>query len=253
MSDQAVQPAAEISPGLTQWQRITNIFTAPSKTFQDIKRGNRSWWLPFLIMILVGYIFFAAVTAKIGWNQVAQNAIHMNPKAEERMSQAPPAQRDMSMKFTEYFTEGISAATPIVLLIAATIMALVLWGTINFVFAGKATFPSIFAVLMYAWLPGIVKTLLGTIVVFAGMAPESFNIRNFAPTNLGAFLNPQETNAAVYALASAIDFTTIWVLVLVSIGVAIVSGIKRSSGYIAVFGWWAIAVLFGAGWAAIMG
>jgi cbb3-type cytochrome oxidase subunit 3 len=253
MSDQAVHPAAEVNPGLTQLQRVTNTFTAPSKTFDDIKRGNRSWWLPYLIMILVGYIFFAAVTSKIGWNQVAQNVIHLDPKAEERMSQAPPAQRDMTMKITQYATEGISGATPIVLLIFAAVIGLVLWGTINFAFAGKAKFQSVFAVLMYAWLPGILKSLLGTIVIFAGMAPESFNIKNFAPTNLGAFLNPQETNAGLYSLASAIDFTTIWMLVLASIGVAIVAGVKRSSGYIAVFGWWAILVLVGAGWAAVMG
>ena len=253
MNDQAVQPTAETTPGLTQWQRVINIFSAPSRTFEDIKRGNRSWWLPFLIMVLVGYIFFAAVTTKIGWTQVAQNAIHLNPKAEERMQQAPPAQRDMTMKITQSFTEGVVAATPIFLLVFAAVMALVLWGTINFLFAGKAQFPSIFAVMMYGFLPGIIKTILGTIVVFTGMAPESFNIRNFAPTNLGAFLNPLETNSALYALASSIDFTTIWTLVVVSIGVAIVAGVKRSSGYIAVFGWWAIVVLVGAGWAAIMG
>jgi len=253
MSDQAVQPAAEATPGLTQWQRVSNIFSAPSRTFEDIKRGNRSWWMPYLIMIVIGYIFFAAVTTKIGWNQVAQNAIHMNPKAEERMQQAPPAQRDMTMKITQYFTEGAVAASPVILLIAVAVMSLVLWGTINFAFAGKAKFPGIFAVLMYGSLPGILKTLLGTVVIYAGMAPESFNIRNFAPTNLGAFLNPLETNPGVYAIASAIDFTTIWTLVLVSIGVAIVAGVKRSSGYIAVFGWWAVVVLGGAGWAAIMG
>ena len=252
MSDQAVQPAAEgVKPGLTQWQRVANTFTAPSKTFEDIKRGNRSWWLPYLIMILVGYIFFAAITTKIGWNQVAQNAIHLNPKAEERMAQAPPAQRDISMKFTEYFTEGISAASPVVLLIAAAVMSLVLWGTINFGFAGKATFPSVFAVLMYAWLPGIVKSLLGTIVIFAGMAPESFNIRNFAPTNIGAFLNPADTNKILYSLASSIDFVTIWSLVLMGIGVSIVAGVKRSSGYIAVFGWWAVMVIGGVIFAAV--
>ena len=150
MGDQAVHPAAEVNHGLTQLQRVTNIFTAPSKTFEDIKRGNRSWWLPHLIMILVGYIFFAAVTSKIGWNQVAQNAIHLDPKAEERLSQAPPAQRDMTMKITQYATEGISGATPVVLLIFAAVIGLVLWGTINFAFAGKAKFQSVFAMLMYA-------------------------------------------------------------------------------------------------------
>ncbi len=140
MSDQAVQPAAEVTPGLTQWQRVSNTFTAPSKTFEDIKRGNRTWWMPYLIMIVIGYIFFAAVTTKIGWTQVAQNAIHLNPKAEERMNQAPPAQRDVTIKFTQYFTEGISAATPIVLLIFAAVMGLVLWGTINFAFAARRSF-----------------------------------------------------------------------------------------------------------------
>jgi hypothetical protein len=36
-------------------------------------------------------------------------------------------------------------------------------------------------------------------------------------------------------------------------GLAIVAGVKRTSGYIAVFGWWAIVVLFSVGIAAITG
>ena len=36
----------------------------------------------------------------------------------------------------------------------------------------------------------------------------------------------------------------------VAIGTALVAGVKRSSGYIAVFGWWAVVVLVGAGIAA---
>ena len=84
-------------------------------------------------------------------------------------------------------------------------MRLGLWGTINFVFGGKAKFGSIFSVWMFASLPGIIKVLLGTIVIFAGAAPESFNIKNYAPTNVGAFLNPMETNKALYALATSLD------------------------------------------------
>jgi hypothetical protein len=129
----------------------------------------------------------------------------------------------------------------------------VLWGTINFGFGGKAQFGSIFTVWMYAMLPSVIKTLLGIVVLYAGMAPESFNIKNFAPTNLGAFLNPADTNAALYSLATSIDIITIWSLALVGIGVAIVAGVKRSSGYIAAFGWWAIVVLLGVGIAAVTG
>jgi hypothetical protein len=250
MNDMGVQSAVVPASGLSQWQRVANTFTAPSKTFEDIKRGNKSWWMPLIIMILIGYVLFAAITVRIGWAQVAENTIHMNAKAEAKMAQVPEAQRETSMKFTQYAMEGGFAASPVLVLIFAAVISLVLWGTVNFVFGGKATFPDIFAVWMYASLPGIIKSLLGTIVIFAGIAPESFNLANFAPTSVGAFLNPLETNAALYKLASSLDFTTIWYLVLFGIGTAIVAGVKRTSGYIAVFGWWAIIVLFGVGWTA---
>ena len=253
MSELEVQPVPGSAPaisGLSQVQRVTSVFTAPSKTFEDIKRGNKSWWLPFLILVLFSYVLFAAITFKVGWAQVAENSIHLNPKSEERLAQAPPAQREMSMKWTQYGMEGGFAASPILVLIFGAIVALVLWGTINFVFGGKATFGSVFAVWMFAALPGILKSLLGAVVLFAGAAPESFNLNNFAPTSVGAFLNPIDTNAAVYKLASSLDATSIWYLFLMGTGLAIVAGVKRSSGYIAVFGWWAIIVLFGVGIAA---
>ena len=237
--------------GLSQLQRVTCTFTAPSKTFADIKRGNRSWWLPFLIAILAGYVLFAAITVKIGWPTVAENAIHLNPKAEEKLAQAPAAQREMTMKFTQYGMEGGFAASPIIVLAVIALGSLVLLGTINFVFGGKATFGSIFTVWMYASLPGIIKALLGTVVIFAGAAPESFNMSAFAPTSVGAFLNPLETNAALYKLADWLDATTIWSMALMGIGIATVAGVKRSSGYIAVFGWWALMLLVSVGWAAI--
>jgi Yip1 domain len=253
MSDPEVQSMPVATPeayGLSQLQRVTNTFTAPSRTFEDIKRGNRSWWLPFVIMALASYILFAAITFKVGWAQVAENSIHLNPKSEERLAQAPPAQREMSMKWTEYGMEGGFAANPILLLIIAVIIAVVLWGTINFVFGGKATFGSVFAVWMFAALPGVIKSLLGAVVLFAGAAPETFNLNNFAPTSVGAFLNPLETNAALYKLATSMDITTIWYLFLMGMGLAIVAGVKRTSGYIAVFGWWALIVLLGVGTAA---
>ncbi len=252
MSDPEAPTVAGAAPGgssLSQWQRVTKTFTAPSKTFEDIKRGNRSWWLPFVIIAVVSYIFLAAVAFEIGMQQVVDNQIHLNPKAEEKLAQAPPATRELSNKISLYVTDGAFIANPALVLAGIALMSLGLWGTINFVFGGKATYGSIFAVWMFASLPSIVKPILGTIVIFAAGEPDTFNIKNYAPTNIGAFLNPLETNKALYALATSLDAVTIWTLVLLGIGTAIVAGVKRSSGYIAVFGWWAIFVLAGVGWA----
>jgi len=255
MSDLEVQSVAEPTPvgGLSQMQRVTNIFTAPSKTFEDIKRGNKSWWMPFIIMAVFGYILFAAISMKIGLPQVVQNQVHLNQKQEEQMAQATPEQREMTAKISLYVTEGIFIANPALVLLFAAIISLVIWGTINFGFGGKAKFGSIFAVWFFANLPGIIKVLLGTVVIFAGVAPDAFNIKNYAPTNAGAFLNPLDTNKAIYSIATSLDVITIWTLFLLGMGTAIVAGVKRSSGYIAVFGWWIIIVLFGSGIAAVTG
>lgn len=250
MTDLGVQPVAAVTPGLSQMQRLTNTFTAPSKTFEDIKRGNKSWWMPFLVYVVLGFVFYGVVNAKVGMRQVSENQIKISPKAEDQMAQLTPEQREQRMKISTSITQGLFLATPVVVLIMGAVISLVLLGTINFGFGGRAKFGSIFAVWMYAMLPSCIKTLLGIVVLYAGTAPESFNIKNFAPTNLGAFMNPADTNPALYSLASSIDLITIWTLVLVGIGTAVVAGVKRSSGYIASFAWWAVVVLVGAGLAA---
>ena len=64
-------------------------------------------------------------------------------------------------------------------MLGALVIAAVLIGTINFGFGGRAKFGDVFAVVYYAWLPQLVKVLLGVVVIYAGMAPESFNIQEF--------------------------------------------------------------------------
>jgi hypothetical protein len=241
---------ASVPASLNQWQRVTNTFSYPSSVFTDIRNGHRSWWLPLAIVVLFSYIFFAAISAKVGWEQVTENALKMNPKSAEQMAQASPYQQETIRKFTHYSIEGSFAASPVMVLVFVALGSAVLLGTINFVFGGKATFGEVFAVWMYATLPGLIKTILGTVVLFTGVAPESFNLNNFAPTNIGAFLNPSETNAALYALATALDFTTIWSVILLGIGLATVAKVKRSTGYAAVFGWWVIIVIVNVGWQA---
>ncbi|MBS1804826.1 MAG: YIP1 family protein [Acidobacteria bacterium] len=250
MSDSAIQPAAEVTSGLSQGQRLANMFTAPSKTFLDIKAGHRSWWLPFVIYAVLGFAFYGVVNSKVGMRQVSENQVKLSPKTEEQMAQLTPEQREQRMKISTTITQGIFLAGPIFVLLMGAVISLVLLGTINFAFGGKAKFGSVFAVWMYAMMPSCIKTILGIVVLFAGTAPDSFNIKNFAPTNLGAFMNPMDTNPGLYSFASSIDFVTIWTLALVGIGVAIVAGTKRSSGYIASFGWWALLVIGGAGIAA---
>lgn len=254
MSDTGVQPAAESTSGLSQMQRVVNVFSAPSKTFTDIKNGHRSWWLPFIIYVLLGYAFFGVVSSKVGMRQVAENQVRLSgQKTQDRLAQLTPEQRESQMKISTAITSGVFYATPVFLLVIGVVVSAVLLGTINFGFGGRAKFGSVLSMWMYAMLPSVIKSLLGIAVLMAGAAPESFNIKNYAPTNLGAFLSPTDTGPALYSLCTSLDIITIWCMIVMGIGLATVAGVKRGSGYIAVFGWWILMVLLGVGTAALMG
>ena len=80
----AMQQPGE-SAGLSQVERVVDAFVAPTKTFTDIRR-NASWWLPFLLRIVVSLAFASSIDHKIGFDQVAQANINRNAQAQQRMS-----------------------------------------------------------------------------------------------------------------------------------------------------------------------
>ena len=237
------------STALSQFQRVACVFYAPSRTFEDIRRGKNSWWLPLLLIAMANGVFFAAITIKIGWEQVVENLFRLNPI----MSQLPPDQAKSLARHAVSFIEWSVLANPIGILIGVALMSVVLVGTLNFVFGARAKFGSILAVGMYAILPHIIQLLLGTIVIMLGGAPDWFNLNNFSPTNVGAFLDPLQTNKSLYTLASSLDIVNIWMLFLLGVGSAIVAKCKHSFSLVAVYGLWAIGVLVSIGWAAVFG
>jgi Yip1 domain len=233
-----VSPSGEAAatPGLTQGQRVVNTFVAPSKTFNDIFR-SQSWWLPFLISAIMSYAFVFTLQKQIGWDTVAANSIKQDPKSAERMANAPAASQEQIMKITTASIQYGMYASPIIILISAAIIALVWWGTINFLFGGRATFGRVFTMWLYAGLPLQLLYILAIITLFAGMDKEAFNINNPAGTNVGFYL-PTETPQWLMKFATSLDVFWIWSMVLGGIGLAIVAKVKRSAGLTAVFGWW---------------
>jgi len=234
-------------------QRVSNIFLTPSKTFEDIRDHSQSWWLPFVLFVLVGTGLWVTVNVKVGWDQVVENSLRLSPKQAEQMDKLPPEQRATQMKIAPIIQEVLWALAPIWVLVMNLIATGILLGTINFGFGGRATFGKVLAVSWYAGIPGLIKLLLGIAGLWAGMAPESFLPQNPAGTNAGFYMTPPDVPIALWSIYSALDIITIWTLVLMSIGLAKVAGTKSSAGYMAVFGWWVLSLLIGVGVAAITG
>src|SRR6516162_9414528 len=163
MSDASVQPVSESTPGLSQVQRVVNAFGAPSKTFEDIKQGHTSWWLPFLLFVIIGTGLWATVNAKVTWPTVVENGLRMAPKQAERLQQLPADQQETQKKVSAGIQKYLWMLAPAFVLLFNVIAAGVLLGTINFGFGGRARFGQVLAVSWYAGLPGLIKLLLGIV------------------------------------------------------------------------------------------
>src|SRR5579872_73921 len=95
MSAASLSPAApemNQDPGLSEPQRLINVFFSPTTTFTDIRR-NASWWVPWLITSILAVGFSVLLDKKIGYDQIAVNQTKLNPKAEEQLEQLPAAQQ----------------------------------------------------------------------------------------------------------------------------------------------------------------
>lgn len=232
------------TPTLSEGARIVNTFIAPSKTFTDLRR-NASWWAPFLLMVIVSTVFVYTVGEKVGFRKVADNQLQMSPKQSAQLDNLPADQREKQMEQRTTGTRIVSYAFPAIALIIWLVIAAVLFATFKFAAGADITFKVALAIVVYAGLPGLLKTLLATLSVVAGMSPDSFSFQNPVATNPGYFMNPSE-NVFLYSIASSLDIFLIWTLVLTAIGFTCVSKVKRGTSFAIVFGWWAVFTLAGA-------
>jgi hypothetical protein len=228
-------------PLLSQPQRIINTFFDPVKTFTDLRRGT-AWWLAFIVISICSYIFVAAVAQKIGFEQVNENQMKLNPKQAERMEQMPPADRARAMQIGVTITKVISFAFPAFALLIFVITAAILMAVFNFGFGADVGFGRALAVVVYASLTGSIKSLLTAITLFAGASPENFTFDNPLASNLGFFVD-MNAHPALYRFASSMDIFMIWYVVLLGLGFACVSKVKRGTGIGVVVGLWLFWVL----------
>ena len=244
----AMQQPAETA-GLSQVERVVDTFVAPTKTFTDIRR-NASWWLPFLLGIIVSLVFVVSIDRQIGFEEVAQANINRSAQAQERMSSLTDAQRQQSMHVIATSTKVVSYADPAIALIFALIAAGILTMSFNFGLGAKADYKQYLAIWFYAGLPFLIKFLLAAISIFAGVSAEHFDINNPVGTNVGWYLT-SDSPLWVRTLLSSADIFTVWVVLLLILGCTTVARVKRGSAAIVVIGWWVLIVLGGTIMAAI--
>jgi hypothetical protein len=232
---------------LSQAERVVDTFVAPSKTFSDIRR-SASWWVPWILLAIASVAMVMVVDEKLGMEKVVENQMALSPKQAEKLDQLSPDQRAAQIQMIVKVNRAIGYAYPVILLIIIAIMAAVLLGTFNFGFGQRLTFNQCMAISMYASLPGIIKALIAILAISVG-GGEAFTFQNPIASNLSALVDP--SSHFLYSIATSLDVFTIWSIALTGLGYGCVTKLKRGTCMAVAFGWWAVVVLGGAGFAAL--
>jgi hypothetical protein len=243
MNDAVASVPIEDKP-LTEVERVVDTFVAPSKTFTDIRR-NASWWVPWLLMSIIGMAMVFVVDKKLGMETAYENQLRLSPKQMDKIDQMPADQKAKTIEMGTTITRYISYGWPLMTVVVVAVMAGVLMATFNFGFGAEVKFKQAMAISIYAFLPSILKTLIAIAVVGMGGA-EGFTFQNPVASNLGGLVDPGSSHF-LYAVLVAIDLFTIWTLILTGIGYSCVTRVKRGTCMAVVFGWWAVVTLAGAG------
>ena len=248
-----MQQQVAVSEGkpLSQMERFLDAFIAPSKTFNDIRR-NASWWLPVVIICILSFAFAFTVLHKVGLATLVDSTIHNSASLEDRVANASPPdaaaiRHSIEMQFRFMYV------APVFIIVVALLVSAIFLASANFGFGGRATYGQMLAVWFYGTLPLIFISLLTVITLVAGMQSDNFNIRNTVGTNIGYYLQGGSSPKWLVTFLSSFDVFAVWSAILLTMGISIVAGIKRSSAAIVVFAWWALYVLGQTAMAAIMG
>jgi Yip1 domain len=237
----------ESAAGLTELERVVNTFVAPRKTFTDILR-NASWWLPFVLMVLVTMGTTVVVDKHVGFARVAENQIHQNPKQEEQFNNLTPEQKEQRLRGMAIGYRYASYGSFVFILIFVAIGALLYWASFNFGLGATTTYGQMFAVWMYASLPRLLMGLLSIILLLAGVNTDTYNLQNPVGTNLAYYM--PDAAPWLRTFLSFFDVIGLWVLALLVIGTAIVAKVSRGKAAAVVLGWWLVGLIVSVGIAA---
>ena len=244
MGDVIVKPADADTPAQSFPERLMGIFISPVETLADVAR-KPDFVAPLILAVLGAIAVTETMLWKIGMERIVRTSIEQSSRA----SSMSPEQMDQAVrqgaKFGAIFAHiGGIVAPPIALLIIAGLGLLI----VNLILGAQAKFKTVFSLVCYANLVTLLGALMAVAVILFG-DPDHFNAQNPVPSNVGFFLNPHEVSKPLYSLASSADIFTIWLLILLAVGLAEGTGrkVKPLSILLLYAGFWVVWILVKAG------
>jgi len=230
----APPPAPEAT---SAWEDFIDIFHAPAAVFRRRERG--SWFLPALVVaVLVGILFITSQgvlepVLDAEFERSAGAAMRANPQITPEMMQQA---RSMNAMVTKVM---VFVAMPIVIWLVGT----ALWLVGKLVDAVQS-YHAALVVAAWAYMPKVLDSMATAIQSFV-FTPAELDGRYRLSLGVGRFLDPDTTSPLVLALVGRLDVFTIWVTVLLAIGLMVTGKVDRVRAIAAGAGVWVLGAIPG--------
>jgi hypothetical protein len=239
-SDRAAgyEPGAAPAPAekpAAWWEDFIDIFYAPSQVFA--RRANSGFGIPMLVVTVV-VALIAVVNS--GVMQPIMDAEFSRGTAAA-MRQNPQLTPEM-MEKSRGFGEAIAKYGVIVFMpVGIFLTGLFLWLCGKLVDA-KESLSAAIMIASYSFVPRIVEGVVNSVQGLL-LDPAALDGRFRLSLGLGRFLDPDTASPVLLALLGRVDVFTIWVTVLLAIGLSVVGKIPRSRAAIAAALVWLLGAL----------
>jgi hypothetical protein len=209
-------------PKASRWEDFIDIFYAPSAVFA--RRASSGFLLPMVVVTVLSgalYIMNSGV-----WSQV------MDAEMSRALARQSQPLTEQQMQGIRRFCETMAKVGSFVFVPGGIFLTgLMLWVCGKFVDA-KQTLRQATMVAAFAFLPRVVEAV---VVAVQGLVldPSTFDGRWRVSLGVGRFFDPDTTNPALLAFLGRIDVFTLWVTVLLAIGLAVTGKIPRARAAVA--------------------
>jgi hypothetical protein len=238
-SEPGIDPMESPKPSkpASRWEDFIDIFYAPSAVFE--RRANSGFFIPMLVVTLVTGILFivnSGVLAPIMDAEMGRAIAAMQKKNVTLTPEQIETMRTVQDKISK-------VAVFIFLPIGIFFTGLTLW-LFGKLVGARATLSQALMVSSYAFVPKIVEGV-ATAVQGLLLDPARMNGRYRISLGVGRFFDPDVASPVLLAFVGRLDVFTIWITVLLAIGLSVVGRIPRSRAAIAAALVWLVGALPG--------
>jgi hypothetical protein len=229
----AMKPEAAASAAV--WEDFVDIFYAPSYVFA--RRQNGNVWIPILVVtLLIGIVYFMISGAM----QPIMDA-EFNRQAAAAMRKNPRINAEAMERFRHIAGRIGQVATFVTMPIIIAMIGTTLW-LVGKLFDARQTFKAALIVAAYSCVPKGIEAVLNGVQALM-LDPSQLNGPFRVSLGVGRFIDPDTASPMLLALVGRMNVFTIWVTILLAIGLSVTGKIPRQRAAIAAAIVWILGAL----------